>query len=609
MTKFLNCFKQKNAKKFNYNDFLMCSGSSVCNEVSSVRGNSEFTSIKKKPNESNISRNIAILYAIVLISISFIYPLIKDFSYIAHSIGGIIYEGYLDMTSLIFIIFIKYTFSKKKTQPSSDEHTPLLCKSNKYLRVGTIIFFIGTIILDILKMVTLFTSFEGHSSPIQVCDYGYISFCLLILHIIFMFAQTHLLFTNNESIYNHLKPTIRFIYCHLIAVNLSRSILVIVQETKNQFSEYNLKAGQSNQCNNVMISIKGSLVEKASVYLFPCIIEYSLVQVAVLYKMFLNSYIKRYLKSKQVKYEISLDMMKHKVSSINEYNDKHISKTCQHLQEKEKSSEALLHMGTISKYTMVVDQKINDCCSESVNGFFIGIIFVVLTALSFILYIFSEYNFELLNIHLRDGQFQMILYYLIQCILFIASGIAVIIGFHRSKRLKYDHIPFCRRSQRVDSHVLFVCILAIAVYYGAMLFNINHYEESFDNHRQQIFHTIGKFLWICRNVLSVLQALIQTIYIADNIHRKLRTLQIQKGEEPGKSITMFLIIINLCIWFISTFELREIDSKSPFHTMFTKINWENISTITLPFIIFFRFHSASCLSEVWHESYKTNLIT
>ena len=88
----------------------------------------------------------------------------------------------------------------------------------------------------------------------------------------------------------------------------------------------------------------------------------------------------------------------------------------------------------------------------------------------------------------------------------------------------------------------------------------------------------------------------------------------------------FLLICNLTMWVIYTFEVQKV-LDSPIQVtkviviLFAPVRyihsfqseffgfhaWTLIQKVTLPLCIFFRFHSTVILAEIWKNTYKTKL--
>ena len=65
----------------------------------------------------------------------------------------------------------------------------------------------------------------------------------------------------------------------------------------------------------------------------------------------------------------------------------------------------------------------------------------------------------------------------------------------------------------------------------------------------------------------------------------------------------FLILENLGVWISYTFAMQNPDATTDEQCFFGKTYWIVIERITIPIIIFFRFHSSVLLVECWKMTY------
>lgn len=141
-------------------------------------------------------------------------------------------------------------------------------------------------------------------------------------------------------------------------------------------------------------NIMGSLVQNASPFLFPCTIEYSLICAVILYEMW------------------------KKVKSIPEINKARKSSL-------KNSHGGHGHGGT--PYHFSID------CSKAQRGMFAGIVVIVLTIISLIMYFVLHDIEEYLQLAIKE-----VTYY--EILLYSVTAVAVLVAFHRMKDLKY-HKP------------------------------------------------------------------------------------------------------------------------------------------------------------------------
>ena len=77
-----------------------------------------------------------------------------------------------------------------------------------------------------------------------------------------------------------------------------------------------------------------------------------------------------------------------------------------------------------------------------------------------------------------------------------------------------------------------------------------------------------------------------------------------RKENPGRQWAMFLIIANLIMWLWDTLEVKNhVVFKGP-KKYYGETFWIMVSHMTLPLCIFYRFHSAVALVDVWSSAYR-----
>lgn len=66
----------------------------------------------------------------------------------------------------------------------------------------------------------------------------------------------------------------------------------------------------------------------------------------------------------------------------------------------------------------------------------------------------------------------------------------------------------------------------------------------------------------------------------------------------------FLLVCNLAMWAINTFETSRADAHPTQLNFYGIWAWTIISHVSMPLAIFYRFHVTVCLCEIWKRSYK-----
>uniref|UniRef100_A0A183SNK6 Otopetrin 3 n=1 Tax=Schistocephalus solidus TaxID=70667 RepID=A0A183SNK6_SCHSO len=75
-------------------------------------------------------------------------------------------------------------------------------------------------------------------------------------------------------------------------------------------------------------------------------------------------------------------------------------------------------------------------------------------------------------------------------------------------------------------------------------------------------------------------------------------------NKPGRTLLTFLLVLNLAMWVVNTFELKHAENHQIHKKYYTGIAWKIITHLSLPLLIFFRFHSTVCLADIWSNAYN-----
>lgn len=177
--------------------------------------------------------------------------------------------------------------SKGKTGNSERSHGSI------FLRIGAIAFGLGTMIYNGIE----FGSFlETRTSP---C-YSILLGVNPILQATFTFAQMYFIFTYSRLMIHKFKLVARLGLMHLVATNICTWIRTLGKETVQEFQNLNGSRNDSlvtsesevtttdNSVNCQTEDIMAGILKSVSPYLYPFIVEYSLIGAAFLYIMWSN---------------------------------------------------------------------------------------------------------------------------------------------------------------------------------------------------------------------------------------------------------------------------------------------------------------------------------
>ncbi|KAI7693029.1 hypothetical protein SSS_10368, partial [Sarcoptes scabiei] len=221
-------------------------------------------------------------------------------------------------------------------------------------------------------------------------------------------------------------------------------------------------------------------------------------------------------------------------------------------------------------------------CLGSSKGLFTGFLFLAISVTSLIIFFVLVHhpNYSLLASLLSDVS---------HSILLVLSSFAILIGFFKMRNLKFH--AALRDTADGGLRDLLLRIAAFGLYayslFGviASLFDLNSIQHLFV---------------LITSLLTIFQITLQTLFISDVVCRK------RSGpKQSGRQLITFLLITNLTLWIIYTFEMQKLEASPVQLKRFGFTTWAIILRITLPLSIFYRFHSAISFAEVWKNSYKT----
>ncbi|XP_059489964.1 proton channel OtopLc-like isoform X2 [Neocloeon triangulifer] len=432
-----------------------------------------------------------------------------------------------------------------------------------YLRMGAVAFGIGSMIYSGLEFGQYF-ELERNTKCHNV---------LLALtpatRMAFIFIQMYFIFLNNEMRVYRSRLIARFGLMHMIGTNLSVWLNVLIQETKHEILLfYNpenktlaLNAHPKQQHKALLhrvarglkgphhiyecrrTNIMGSLVQDASPFLFPCTIEYSLICAAILYVMWKN-----------------IGVRPDRVGGQQE--------ATQHIH--------LSHTGSIkrSPHHYSVD------CARAHKGLFVGILALVLTIISLILFFVLISRPELKALAVMEVN-------ICELTLYFSATVATLLGMLQIRELRYDG----SRNLELDN------ILLIAAQTGMFIYST--------------FTVIGGHFTMEKNtalvlitaIASLAQTTCQTMFILDASRRSCSSAR-QIRRKPGRQLVTFLLVANLAMWAVNTLEKSRAESHPVQLHFYGLWAWTIITHVSMPLAIFYRFHSTVCLFDIWKRAYK-----
>ena len=92
--------------------------------------------------------------------------------------------------------------------------------------------------------------------------------------------------------------------------------------------------------------------------------------------------------------------------------------------------------------------------------------------------------------------------------------------------------------------------------------------------------------------------------IISETSRRVCTTRAQQAAKPGRQIITFLLFANITLWVLDTFMSHRDITQGVQTEFYGLLAWGIISRISLPLLIFYRFHSCVVLVEIWKNTYR-----
>ncbi|CAN8006620.1 unnamed protein product, partial [Ixodes hexagonus] len=113
----------------------------------------------------------------------------------------------------------------------------------------------------------------------------------------------------------------------------------------------------------------------------------------------------------------------------------------------------------------------------------------------------------------------------------------------------------------------------------------------------------GSWARIVLQIFAVIQVVVQTPLIIDGL-RRCSNSHVLRYKKPGREIISFLIVINITMWIVYTFERKTAVRFFMGIRYYGLHAWVFVEHTTIPLMLFYRFHSSVCLADIWKSAYE-----
>ncbi|XP_016661882.1 proton channel OtopLc isoform X2 [Acyrthosiphon pisum] len=105
------------------------------------------------------------------------------------------------------------------------------------------------------------------------------------------------------------------------------------------------------------------------------------------------------------------------------------------------------------------------------------------------------------------------------------------------------------------------------------------------------------------NVLQLVQLAVQSSLTAEAFRRSSWSRH-QLFTKPGRQIITYLLCSNIALWLFDSFITQSWISQERQLRFMGLLSWGLLSRISLPLVVFYRFHSGVLLLQIWQKSYR-----
>uniref|UniRef100_A0A069DV72 Putative conserved plasma membrane protein n=1 Tax=Panstrongylus megistus TaxID=65343 RepID=A0A069DV72_9HEMI len=477
-----------------------------------------------------------------------------------------------------------------------------------YLRIGALAFGLGTLVFNGLEMAM-------HSMMEGPC-LNDVVFVHPVLHGLFTFLQMHFLFVNSQVVVEKFGLIARFGFMHLAATNLALWIRLVIWESGMEWIYFIYLAISGNYVNTVPTPLQlkgfpkslttftrarntrsvtlnnttwlrdayspvsdahvaqvvalhdclntntlGQLWTSSMPFLYPFIVQFSIIAAGVTYVMGQNvgkeKILSKGLKLKKLQYNTALSGRAH-------HNG------CSH--ERCRGSQ--------------ID------CSGSSKGLFLGLLCVVVSIVVIIIFLVVKEDE-----HFSDETLYWITSGTMAAILTISliATVPALVQIRKlslTNRVSYDldNLLSCISLAGVQLYTVFGILVGASSLYDISIYSVNQRQYT---------------MLLVVSILQLLQSIGQSILINEALYRNVAT-KCQLITVPAKQVVTFLLCSNMSLWALDSFVTQSWLSQELQLKFMGVLAWGVISRIALPLIMFYRFHSAVLLLEIWQNTYHNS---
>lgn len=381
----------------------------------------------------------------------------------------------------------------------------------------------------------------------EVLRYGkLINVVLHCLRPLYSFYQLFIAFKYSNIVINRYKNLAQFGVMHLIATSLHMWFTTIVDDAVVAHSQSlnNTDVAVQNDTNSSGAELPDGIrilhsSFSSAAYLYPCTIEYSIILAGVWFIVWQN-----------------IGNVHHRAKS-------------HHLEQKVNGADGNMEIHYESNLVISAD------CHSANKGLFAGILVLLLSVISVVIF------FVLLHSHSFISAGNVIYNF--------QEGILTALGLTASVLAYFKIVKLDRNAHPVmflDNFLLFIPLPFYMINAVLCIMADMYVQET---------------TRIVIRVFSILQIVAQTPVLIDGL-RRCSNSHVLRYKKPGREVITFLLILNVTHWIVFTVEQKHTDDLLAAKAVYGSL-WLFIGHATIPLMLFYRFHSAVCLADIWQSAY------
>lgn len=306
-------------------------------------------------------------------------------------------------------------------------------------------------------------------------------------------------------------------------------------------------------CNSV-------LAKAASPYLFPFVLEYSLVAMATATVMYDNV--------RSDGFQVVIKNIHHLIGD----NTLSVTET----ENKDNIDEKDPCPPQSSKHHH------HSLLQKSHTGTFLGVIVMIVVFFSLIIFFSSP-----------DSNVDHIVYLSTDIGVHVALIIAAILVM-----VKIRQMGFCKKPFSIDDLLILISMSGSLLFEFTIILSVMNrmHDDS------MVFDTEVVALTLTSSFIALIQTITQVVCILVGL-RTMPACKKQAQEMQGRGTIAFMVLVNVSAWILRSLRSKELTLGTMTY-LYPDGLWTIGTCIFLPLLLFFHFYSSVCLADIWDRAYR-----